>query len=209
MERKSWETRIFEVQKGLWDRMRIGPSFTDILTAPTALNSPLSAFVPSMDTSPSSDLYWFVAHVRPRCEKKLAEFCQREGFEFSLPLYRSLKRYRGKKVEFRKPLFPGYVFLRILPESAPKLRQNQHVANLLEPPDQAEFNQQLGDILQALDTEIEIQLAPQIVEGQRVRIKHGPLRGLAPSPGFHRPGRRAPHDRRRTGAGMTWEGNPG
>jgi transcription antitermination factor NusG len=124
------------------------------------------------------DVCWYVAHVRPRCEKKLAEFCQREGFEFTLPLYRSVKRYRGKKVEFQKPLFPGYVFLKVAPESAPKLRQNQHVANLLEPPDQTEFEQQLGDILRALDSEVEVRLAPQIVEGQRVRIKYGPLRGL-------------------------------
>ncbi len=124
------------------------------------------------------DPLWYVAHVRPRCEKKLAEFALREAFECTLPLYRSVKRYRGKTVEFRKPLFPGYVFLRVVPEAAPKLRQNQHVANLLEPPDQDEFQQQLGDILLALDTELEVRLEPQIIEGQRVRIKTGPLRGL-------------------------------
>ncbi|MBN9689516.1 MAG: transcription termination/antitermination NusG family protein [Verrucomicrobia bacterium] len=124
------------------------------------------------------EVRWYVAHVRPRCEKKLAEFCQREGFAVTLPLYRSVKRYRGKKVEFRKPLFPGYVFVQVVPESAPKVRQNQYVANLLEPGDQAEFAAQLADILNALDTELEIRLEPQIIEGQRVKIKHGALRGL-------------------------------
>jgi len=122
--------------------------------------------------------FWYVAHVRPRCEKKLAEFCIREGFACTLPLYRSVKRYRGKKVEFRKPLFPGYVFIQIVPESTPKLRQNQYVANLLEPPDQQEFADQLTDILNALDTDLEVRLEPQIVAGQRVKIRSGPLRGL-------------------------------
>jgi transcription antitermination factor NusG len=36
----------------------------------------------------------------------------------------------------------------------------------------------LSDILRALDTDLEVFLAPQIVEGTRVRIKSGPLRGL-------------------------------
>lgn len=124
------------------------------------------------------ELLWYVAHVRPRCEKKLVEFSEREGLETTLPLYRSVKRYRGKQVEFQKPLFPGYVFLRLNKDGVQKVRQNQYVANLLEPPDQAEFVAQLQSILDALATELEIRLEPQIVEGQRVRIKYGPLRGL-------------------------------
>ena len=124
------------------------------------------------------DSLWHVAHTRPRCEKKVAEFCTREGWEHTLPLYRSVKRYRGKKLVFHKPLFPGYVFLRIAFGQRATLRQHQHVANLLEPPDQAEFAAQLADILRALDGETEVRLAPQITEGQRVRIRQGPLRGI-------------------------------
>lgn len=125
------------------------------------------------------DQPWLVAHTRPRCEKKLAEFCTREGIAHTLPLYRSVKRYRGKKLVFHKPLFPGYLFLRPAgPAHRLTLLQNQHVANLLEPPDQAEFATQLGDILRALDTEVEVRLAPEVKPGIRVRIRTGPLRGL-------------------------------
>ncbi|HTH48903.1 MAG TPA: transcription termination/antitermination NusG family protein [Candidatus Limnocylindria bacterium] len=121
---------------------------------------------------------WHVAHLRPRCEKKVAAFCVREGFAHALPLYRSVKRYRGKQLVFLKPLFPNYLFLHIAPAQRTKVRQQQHVANLLEPPDQAEFAAQLGDILRALDIGTEVRLAPHISEGQRVRLKQGPLRGL-------------------------------
>ena len=124
------------------------------------------------------DRPWYVAHTRPRCEKKVTEFCGREGISHILPLFRSVKRYRGKQAVFLKPLFPGYVFLRLAANEVATLRQNQHVANLLEPPDQAEFDAQLGDILQALEAECEIRLAPHIATGQRVRIRQGPLRGL-------------------------------
>lgn len=124
------------------------------------------------------DPLWHVAHTRPRCEKKVAEFCTREGVVSVLPLYRSLKRYRGKKLIFLKPLFPGYVFLQIAPPQRMTLRQHQQVANLLEPPDQAEFAGQLDDILRALESDCEIRLAPEITVGHRVRIRQGPLRGL-------------------------------
>ncbi len=121
---------------------------------------------------------WLVAHTRPRCEKKVAEFCTREGIPITLPLYQSVKRYRGKQVVFRKPLFPGYVFMQAMPGQRLAVAQHQHVANLLEPPDQAEFTAQLGDILQALDSGVELRLAPEILPGIRVRLRSGPLRGV-------------------------------
>lgn len=121
---------------------------------------------------------WHVAHTRPRCEKKVAEFCAREGVEHVLPLFRSVKRYRGKRLVFHRPLFPGYVFLRIAPGQRATFRQHQQVANLLEPPDQAEFAAQLAAILHALEGGGEVRLAPEIAEGHRVRIRQGPLRGL-------------------------------
>ena len=121
---------------------------------------------------------WHVVHTRPRCEKKVAAYCEREGIQVCLPLYRSVKKYRGKAVEFRKPLFTGYLFFRAPGLRAQTVRQHQQVARVLVPPDDAEFDAQLGDILRALDTDREIRLAPHIQDGMRVKIVRGPLRGL-------------------------------
>ncbi len=125
-----------------------------------------------------SDLLWFVAHTRPRCEKKLVEFCKREGLSNNLPCYESAHRYRGKTAVFRKPLFPGYVFLHIEPQRAQGVFQSNYVANLLKVLDQDLFVQQLGNILRALESKVSIQLAPEIGPGTRVLIKGGPLRGM-------------------------------
>lgn len=125
-----------------------------------------------------SELRWFVAHTRPRCEKKVTFHCVREGFEYSLPLIRSVKRYRGKRLVFLKPLFSGYVFVRLRAESAARLRRLDQVANLLEPFDQGEFSAQLSNILRAVSEEVEVRLAPEVTTGQRVRIRSGPLRGM-------------------------------
>ena len=125
-----------------------------------------------------SQLLWYVAHTRPRCEKKLLQLCVRENLDASLPCYRLAHRYRGKTVVFRKPLFPGYVFLHIPPELRKVVLQSDHLANLLEIADQDLFIRQLDEVMRALETDLEIRLAPTIGEGMRVKIKNGPLRGI-------------------------------
>ena len=125
-----------------------------------------------------SELHWFVAHTKPRREKKLVEHCQRQGIAATLPCYSSAHKYRGKTVVFQKPLFPGYVFLQLEPGQKDSVRQNDHVANLLEVFDQQTFQQQLHDILLALEAKVGVRLAPAIGEGMRVRIKAGPLQGI-------------------------------
>jgi len=125
-----------------------------------------------------SQLLWYAAHTRPRCEKKLLQFCGREKLEASLPCYRSVHKYRGKTAVFQKPLFPGYVFLKISAGQRGTVLQSDHLANLLEIADQDLFVRQLGEVLRALETDLEIRLAPAINEGLRVKIKSGPLRGV-------------------------------
>ena len=134
---------------------------------------------PSSEPAPDdSKLLWFVAHTKPRCEKKLFVQCKRDGIEATLPTYESAHKSRGKVVVFHKPLFPGYVFVRMLPHLRAALRQNDIVANLLEVHDQAGLEKQLKEILSALEAGLEVKLAPNIGEGMRVRIKSGALRGV-------------------------------
>ncbi len=130
-----------------------------------------------MSNSPKV-LPWLVAHVRPRCEKKLAEYCVRFDFRHDLPCYKSVKKYRGKTETFLKPLFPGYVFIRADRESHRVLFKSDYIANLLTVDDQELFSRQLAEIKEALETDYEIQLAPVIHAGSQVRIKSGPLRGV-------------------------------
>ncbi len=133
---------------------------------------------PSLNPDAVSNLLWFVAHTKPRCEKKLVEHCLRQHIAATLPCYDSAHKYRGKTVVFRKPLFPGYVFLQMEPTRRDTVRQNDYVANLLEVFDQETFVRQLNDILVALNSRLGVQLAPSIGAGMQVRIKTGPLQGM-------------------------------
>jgi transcription antitermination factor NusG len=123
-------------------------------------------------------LLWFVAHTQSRCEKKVFQHCEREDLAAIVPSYRAVHKYRGKTVVFQKPLFPSYVILRIRPEQRNKIYQSDHVANLLEVADQDLFERQLSEVMRALETDLEIRLAPAIGNGMRVNIKNGPLQGV-------------------------------
>jgi transcriptional antiterminator RfaH len=125
-----------------------------------------------------NELRWFAAFTRPRCEKKVVGYCGREGIPSTLPCISVAHEYRGKTVVFRKPLFPGYVFLRLGTGQQARLRQNDHVAEVLDIFDQELFETQLNQILLALETESELRLVPVIGKGSRVLIKAGPLRGM-------------------------------
>ena len=88
-----------------------------------------------------------------------------------------MKKYSGKEVVFHKPLFSGYVFLFINDQTRKIAMQSNFVANMLHVVDQQLFEQQLNDILFALNQEITIRLEPIIEVGARVMIKSGPLQG--------------------------------
>lgn len=121
---------------------------------------------------------WFVAHTRPRMEKKLANYCEREGIDVTLPLYKNVCKYRGKCVTFDKPLFPNYVFFRTNVERPYSLLKNDYIVSVLSIYDQMEFERQLQDIMRALATGVEMRLGVNLAEGTKVRIKTGPLQGL-------------------------------
>ncbi|MBL9168112.1 MAG: UpxY family transcription antiterminator [Verrucomicrobiales bacterium] len=121
---------------------------------------------------------WHVAHTKPRCEKKLARFAADMNVSVTLPLHKVSHQYLRKKVTFEKPLFPGYVFLRMPATERQKLYQSGLVANLLEVIDQVLFQEQLEVILKALESGLDMQLAPEITPGKRVRILSGPLQGV-------------------------------
>lgn len=121
---------------------------------------------------------WHVAHTRPRREKKLMNFCHREGFVVVLPCVKSSRKYGRKSVEFEKPLFPGYLFFRSSLHQVNRVHQNDDTANVLRVSDQMLFEQQLGEILSALSTGCLMWAAGSISIGKAVRIRGGPLSGL-------------------------------
>jgi transcription antitermination factor NusG len=125
-----------------------------------------------------SELLWFIAYTLPRCEKKVAQYCRREGLTAVLPCCRTVHHYPGKTAVFQKPLFPGYVFLKIMQQQRAQTLRCPHLTDLLEVNDQGLFAREMETVLRAIGADLEIYLAPTTGEGKKTRVKSGPLAGI-------------------------------
>ena len=57
---------------------------------------------------------WFAVYTSSCHEKRVAEHCNVREIESFLPIYRSTRRWKnGCTVKLDRPLFPGYVFVRV------------------------------------------------------------------------------------------------
>lgn len=123
-------------------------------------------------------LDWKVLFVKPRCEKKLAEYCLRNGIGFYLPMREQVRVVQRQKRKAILPLFPGYVFTTFPREGRTKLLQSHMVARILEPPRTSELARSLVMIRRALAAAPELTPEPKLVKGMKVKIVSGPFMGI-------------------------------
>jgi transcription antitermination factor NusG len=128
------------------------------------------------------DKIWMVVKTKARCEKKFAKYCQNFDVLHYLPLRRSVKRYKNRKVEFRIPMFYGYVFAQINPDDKLLLQQPRYSSQIITPDRRAEENliKELNDIKILIDATEEgnLEVFPEIQVGKAICIKSGVLAGL-------------------------------
>ncbi len=127
---------------------------------------------------PTEEASWLVCHTRPRCEKKLAALLAAENFEHYLPLTTSVRRYAQQTKKFTKPLFPGYVFARVINERKARIFQQDLIARALSVGDEAVFLRQLADVRTIVASGLELTVMPLLTKGRRVKILGGALHGL-------------------------------
>lgn len=56
---------------------------------------------------------WYALYVRSHQEKNVANSLSIRGIEHFLPCYRSVRRWKDRRVTLELPLFPGYIFVRL------------------------------------------------------------------------------------------------
>ena len=62
------------------------------------------------------DRQWFLVRTKPRQEKLARLNYERQGFSVYLPQIRTVRRHARRTEEVRRPFFPGYLFLHLVPE---------------------------------------------------------------------------------------------
>jgi len=121
---------------------------------------------------------WFVLHVKPRTEKKVAAVCERHTMPHYLPLRESVQIYQRRKVISRKPLFPGYLFAALQPDSRLHILRTNHVLQIIEPQDEGQLVYELDQIRKVLAVDPKLHSEAHLARGTRVRIKTGVFMGV-------------------------------
>jgi transcription antitermination factor NusG len=126
--------------------------------------------------------HWYAIHTRARHEKRIDLGLQQTGIETFLPLVHEVHRWSDRRKEVALPLFPCYLFVRILPEPATRLQ-------VLKTPGVLNFVGKWDELSTVPDQEIEQVRAvvqqrdrffpcPFLKAGQRIRIRGGVLDGV-------------------------------
>jgi transcriptional antiterminator RfaH len=141
--------------------------------------APFSPPAPLAPDSPApAGEAWFVCHTKPRCEKKFAALLAAERTEHYLALTTTVHHYAQQTKRFSKPLFPGYVFARIVLERKARIYQQDLLARAIPVADEVSFLAQLGQVRAMVASGYELTVMPLLVRGRRVRVVGGPLHGL-------------------------------
>ncbi len=125
---------------------------------------------------------WTAVRTKPRCEKAFARYCEGHKVPHYLPLRRRVERYQRRTVTTWLPMFPGYVFVQYNPERSGELVNSHKILNILDigPTGEAVLVEELRALqkMEALGRTAEIEVMPEIVPGEKVRITGGPLHGV-------------------------------
>ena len=130
-----------------------------------------------------TNTYWFAVHVKSRHELKVSERLQEAGVEVFSPVVERLSRWKDRKKIIHFPLFPCYLFVHVTGDYNDKLTvlKVKGVLRFLGSPSgepEPIPEDQILSLKKAVEGKVSIDPYPYLQEGQRVRIKRGPLIGV-------------------------------
>jgi len=125
---------------------------------------------------------WYAVHTRSNFETRVAGQLESKGLENYLPAYEESHQWKDRRKKVRIPLFAGYVFARFsdTPEERVRVLATPGVAQILgcggrlAPVEE----QELAAVRHLLQTRAACMPHPFLREGDLVRVKRGPLKGV-------------------------------
>lgn len=121
---------------------------------------------------------WYVLHVKPRTEKKMAEYSGKLELQHYLPLREETKIYQRRKVTVQKPVFPGYFFVSFDLEGRVELLKSNNIVRIINVPDQRALLHELAQVRKALNVDATLGAVNALAKGRFVRITAGPFMGV-------------------------------
>jgi transcriptional antiterminator NusG len=125
---------------------------------------------------------WYAVYVKSHHEFVVHNELRQKQIEAFLPSVRKSSQWQDRKKIIESPLFPGYVFVRVIPhpESFLKVLKTRGVVTLIsqEPGvPTAIVPEEIHSLKLLIESGGEIDVYPHLKEGMRMRMKNGPLAG--------------------------------
>ncbi len=121
---------------------------------------------------------WKVLFVKPRAEKKVAEYCALYNIPCYLPLREKTRVIQRRKVTTRLPVFPGYVFAKFPLSQRLQLLETNLLVRILEPLQPRRMLRELIMVRRALRADPTLKPSKRLETGRLVRITSGPFQGV-------------------------------
>jgi transcription antitermination factor NusG len=126
------------------------------------------------------DSHWYAIYTWANHEKRVAREIAARGIEHYVPLYRSVRWWKDRRVELDLPLFPSYVFARLALCDKLKVLQVSSVVRFVGFNGQpaALPDDEFETLRAGLKERARVEPCPFLTVGRRVRIVGGPFTGL-------------------------------
>jgi transcription antitermination factor NusG len=118
---------------------------------------------------------WYAAYTSANHEKRVAEQMGVRGVEHFLPLYTSVRRWKNGRVTLQRPLFPGYVFVRMALRERLRVQQIPGIARLVgfDGTLAALPDEEIETLRMSLASGVRAEPHPYLAAGRRVRVTSG------------------------------------
>lgn len=134
-----------------------------------------------MDATSTGALQWYAVQTRSRHEKRVGRQLEGQGLASMVPLTTQLRQWSDRRKLVEMPLFPGYVFVRMVygPEQRLRVLSTEGIVNFVGVHGHgvAIPDRQIDDLQTLLQAKVPIESYPFLKLGQRVRIRSGSLNG--------------------------------
>jgi transcription antitermination factor NusG len=123
---------------------------------------------------------WYAAYISANHEKKVSRQLQMKRVVHYLPVYRSVRRWKDRRVNLEMPLFPGYVFVRTALQDRLDVLRVPGVACLVSftgVPAEIPASE-IESLRASLNGGFRVEPHPYLLAGRKVILRSGPLEGL-------------------------------
>jgi transcription antitermination factor NusG len=128
----------------------------------------------------ATQVRWYAVYTCANREKRVADQFASRGVEHFLPQYESVGRWKDRKVRLELPLFPGYLFVRLVARERLRVLQVPGVVRLVgfDGSPTPMPDEDLERIREFLGRGWHAEPHPYLPAGRRARIMRGPLAGM-------------------------------